>query len=141
MSIKKVIIPAGGLGTRFLPLSKAVPKELLPLVDLPMIDYVVKEARDAGIEKICFIISERKKCIQDYFKKMNWLENLLNKRGNNELLETLRGLDERFEDISFSFATQDKPMGDGDAILQAKKFAGKDGCGSVSRLYPRFYFL
>jgi len=127
--IKKVIIPAAGLGTRFLPLSKALPKEMLPLVDRPMISYVVEEAARAGASKVVFVLSQRKKIILEYFKKQGWLEGILEKRNKEELLKELRGVDEAFEGVSFSSAWQEKPLGDGDAILKARKLIGKGACG------------
>lgn len=127
--LKKVIIPAAGLGTRFLPITKTLPKEMLPLVDMPMISYVVKEAKEAGVSQIVFVVSERKKAILDYFKKLTWLENILEKRKKNELLQELAKLDKEFEKVSFSCALQEKPQGDGDAILKAKKLIGRGPCG------------
>jgi len=128
MEIKKAILPAAGLGTRFLPLTKAIPKELLPLGDEPMICFAVKEAKEAGIEKVVFVISEKKKIIQEYFKKNVWLENILEKRKKEDLLKELKEFDQRFSGLSFSFAFQQTPLGDGDAILKAKKYIGKDPC-------------
>jgi len=127
--IKKAIIPAAGLGTRFLPLTKALPKEMLPLCDLPMISYVVKEAKETGVEQVVFVISERKKMIQDYFKRLVWLEKILEKRKNKELLNELKKSEKDFAGISFSFVVQPNPLGDGDAILRAKKLIGKESCG------------
>lgn len=127
--LKKVIIPAAGLGTRFLPITKTLPKEMLPLVDMPMISYVVREAKEAGASQIVFVISERKKVILDYFKKLTWLEKILEKRKKDELLEELIKLDKEFEKISFSYALQEKPRGDGDAILKAKNLIGRGPCG------------
>ena len=127
--IKKVIIPAAGLGTRFLPLTKVLPKELLPLADEPMLNYVLKEVKDSDIHNVVFVLSERKKMIIDYCKKWAWLENILKQRGKDEILAELHKTESIFEGLSFSTCWQDKPLGDGDAILKAKKLIGKDACG------------
>lgn len=122
----KAIIPSAGLGTRFLPLSQAISKELLPLAGLPMTHYVVKEAADSGIEQIVFVLSESKNAILDYFKKSPKTEALLESRGDKELLQKLRRIRKDFEKISFSSVIQSKPRGDGDAILKARQQLGKN---------------
>ncbi|MCD6233133.1 NTP transferase domain-containing protein [bacterium] len=127
--IKKVIIPAAGLGTRFLPITKVLPKELLPLADKPMLNYVLEEVKDSDIRKVVFVLSERKKIILDYCKKWAWLENTLKQRGKKDLLQELQKAESDFEGISFSACWQEKPLGDGDAILKARKIIGKDACG------------
>lgn len=127
--IKKAIIPLAGLGTRFLPLTKALSKPLLPLVDRPMVDYIVREAKESGIERVVFVLAEDKKNILDYFKKNLKLENLLAKRNQKEILKSLKMLDKELEGISFSAVLQKAPRGDGDAILKAQKLIGKDACG------------
>jgi UTP--glucose-1-phosphate uridylyltransferase len=129
MEIKKAIIPAAGLGTRFLPLTKVLPKEFLPLVAQPMINYVVREAKDSEIDQIIFILSENKKNVFDYFKKNSKLENILKKRNQKELLEKLKKGELEFEGISFSFTLQQFPKGDGDAVLRAKTKIGKEAFG------------
>lgn len=129
MELKKVIIPAGGLGIRFLPISKVVPKELLPLVDRPMISYVVKEAKEAGFEQAVFVVSETQKTCLEYFKPKVKLEKTLTERNSKEALDKLKDSQEDFSGISFSSVIQKAPNGDGDAILKAKKQIGKAACG------------
>ena len=122
--IKKVIVPVAGLGTRFLPLSKVLPKELFPLVDKPVLQYIVEEAVASGIEEIIFVTRPDKKEVVDYFEKYfresSKLNEILKKRQKNELLEGLNGIEKMAEKIKFSQASQEEPLGDGHAILQAK---------------------
>ena len=125
--IKKAIIPIAGLGTRFLPLSKVVPKELWPLVDKPVIQYIVEEAKLSGISEIIFVISPEKRIILDYFKESPAIEKILKERKKDYLLTELKSLKELCQGLSFSFVTQQKPLGDGHAILQAKDKIDKDG--------------
>lgn len=122
MEIKKAIIPIAGLGTRFLPLSKALPKEFFPLVDKPIIQYIIDEVKKSGITEIIFVISPRQKTILNYFEKDFDLEKILVKRKKESLLKDLKDFENAFEGVSFSFAIQKKPLGDGHAILQAEKF-------------------
>jgi len=129
MNIKKAIIPVAGLGTRFLPLTKAIPKPILPLADRPMIDYIVEEAKKSGIERVVFVLSNDKNNILDYFKKNSKLENILEKRNQKDILKSLKELNKEIENISFSSVVQQNPKGDGDAILKAQKIIGKDACG------------
>ncbi|MCD6270594.1 UTP--glucose-1-phosphate uridylyltransferase [bacterium] len=124
--IKKAIIPAAGLGTRFLPITKIIPKELLPLVDQPTIRYPVKEAALAEISNIIFVLSDGKKKIIEYFKRDKKLESILKERGQKALLEASVRASEEFKDISFSSVLQPLPKGDGDAILRAKRQIGKE---------------
>lgn len=124
--VKKAIVPIAGLGTRFLPLSKVVPKEFLPLVDKPTIQYIVEEAMHSGIEEIIFVVSSKKTAVIDYFKENKNLEKLLKKRGRSELLKELELLKTISKKISFSTVIQKQPLGDGHAILQAASFAKKE---------------
>lgn len=126
--IKKAIIPIAGLGTRFLPLSKIVPKELWPLVDKPVLQYIVEEAKNSGIEEIIFVISPEKKFILDYFQKPHKLEKILKEKKRSYLLPELKGLQELSKNISFSYVLQRKPLGDGHAVLLAKKKIGRESC-------------
>ena len=121
MEIKKVIIPVAGLGTRFLPLSRAIPKEFFPLVDKPVIQYIIEEIKKSGIKEAVFVVRPGQKTILNYFKKSPELEKLLVKRKKQNILKELKDFEETFEGISFSFAVQKKPLGDGHAILQAAK--------------------
>jgi len=133
MDIKKAIIPSAGLGTRFLPLTKAVPKELLPLVEKPLIHYAVQEAKASGILKIIFVLSENKKNILNYFKKDLKLQNLLKERNQKELLEKLEKFYAQYQDLAFSNVFQFLPKGDGDAVLKARRQIGKE---SFAVLFP-----
>ncbi len=119
--VKKAIILAAGLGTRFLPLTKALPKELLPLVDQPLISYAVREAKASGISSIVFVLSGRNKMILDFFKKDLKLEKILRKRNKKEILKELKRINEEFAELSFSSSLQPEPRGDGDALLRVKR--------------------
>ncbi len=127
--VKKVIIPVAGLGTRFLPMTRIMPKAVLPVVDEPMAAWIVKEAKESGINDITFVISEDTKITLDYFKPKTKLAQTLEKRGSLDLLEKLRKMEKSFEGINFSFAVQPEPKGDGDAILKAKKQVEKEPFG------------
>jgi len=131
--IKKAIIPIAGLGTRFLPLSKVLPKEFWPLVDKPIIQYIVEEARNSGIEEIIFVNRPNKKIVMDYFRKylgkMPELEGILKARKKNNLLEELKNLEKISNEISFTEVQQKKPLGDGHAILTAKEYVKQEPCG------------
>jgi len=118
--IKKAIIPIAGLGTRFLPLSKVVPKELWPLIDKPVLQYIVEEAKNSGISEIIFVINSQKKFVLDYFRESPQLKKILKERKRNHLLVELRNLENICREISFSSVFQKKPLGDGQAILEAE---------------------
>jgi len=125
MEIKRAILPIAGLGTRFLPLSKVLPKELWPLVDKPLVQYIVEEVKASGISQIIFVISSEKKVVLNYFekyylKKSLKLERTLKERNKVTLLKELKDLVELCQGISVSHVFQKKPLGDGHAILQAK---------------------
>lgn len=120
--IKKVIIPIAGLGTRFLPLSKAVPKELLPLADMPIIHYLVKEAKESGIEEVIFVLSPTNKKVLEYLASSPELKKTLKERKKSNILEELEKLDNFFSGLKFFHVIQKEPLGDGHAILQAAKF-------------------
>ncbi len=132
MLITKAIIPVAGLGTRFLPLTKVFPKELLPLVDKPLIQYSIEELKASGVTEVIFVVNTNKKYIAEYFKKAPSLEKLLSENKQEELVKTLKHLDDLMRGISFTYVN-DKPLGDGHAILQARKLAGDDPCFVV---YP-----
>ena len=125
-NIEKVIIPVAGLGTRFLPLSLAISKEFFPLVDKPIIQYIIEEVKKSGIKEVIFVISPKQKMIMNYFKNSPDLEKLLIKRKKDKILKELKEFESIFEDIHFSFAVQKLPLGDGHAILQAGKFLGSE---------------
>ncbi|MFH1968398.1 MAG: sugar phosphate nucleotidyltransferase [bacterium] len=121
MEIKKAIIPIAGLGTRFLPLSRVLPKEFFPLADKPIIQHIVQEVKKSGIKEIIFVVSPGQKTVLNYFKRSPELEKILTKRKKENLLKELKEFETGFEGISFSLVTQKSPLGDGHAILQAAK--------------------
>ena len=123
MKLRKAVIPVAGLGTRFLPATKTVPKELLPIVDIPSIQYVVQEAVDAGIEEIIFVTGRGKDSIEDHFDEAPELEQLLAARGNHEMAQTLRKIAEMTEVVS---VRQKKPLGLGHAVLCARDLVGDE---------------
>lgn len=121
--IKRVIIPVAGLGTRFLPLSRAVPKEFWPLVSKPIIQRIIEEVKESGIKEVVFVTSPGQKTVLDYFQKSPDLEKLLIKRKKEKALGELKEFEELLKGMTFSFVVQKKPLGDGDAIAQAAKYA------------------
>ncbi|AOR24519.1 UTP--glucose-1-phosphate uridylyltransferase GalU [Clostridium taeniosporum] len=123
MKVKKAIIPAAGLGTRFLPATKAQPKEMLPLVDKPTIQYIIEEAVASGIEEILIITGRNKKCIEDHFDKSIELEFELEKSGKEELLELVRNISDM---VDIHYIRQKEPKGLGHAIHCAKTFVGNE---------------
>jgi UTP--glucose-1-phosphate uridylyltransferase len=127
--IKKAVVPIGGLGTRFLPLSKTVPKEFLPLVDKPAIQYIIEEAKASGIKEIIFVTRPKSKEILEYFKESPKLEKFLKARKRAHLLRELQRIKELAKNISFSIVSQKEPLGDGHAVLQAKKIIKRDSFG------------
>ena len=123
MKVKKAIIPAAGLGTRFLPATKAQPKEMLPIVDKPTIQYIIEEAIASGIEEILIITGRNKKCIEDHFDKSVELEMELEKAGKSELLELVRDISDM---VDIHYIRQKEPRGLGHAIHCAKTFVGNE---------------
>jgi len=117
--IKKAIIPVAGLGTRFLPMSRVLSKDLFPLVDKPVIQYVVEEAIKSGISEIVFVLSPGQKTILEYFKKAPELEKLLTKRKKEKQLKDYKDFESMIEGVKFSYVIQKEPLGDGHAVLQA----------------------
>jgi UTP--glucose-1-phosphate uridylyltransferase len=119
MKIRKAILPVAGLGTRFLPATKAQPKEMLTVVDKPVIQYVVEEAVASGIEEIIFVTSLGKRAIEDHFDVNFELESRLRQKGKDKELKALR----KIADLAkFAFVRQKEPKGDGHAILAALPF-------------------
>ena len=116
--IKKAVIPAAGFGTRFLPATKATPKEMLPIVDKPTIQYIVEEALASGIEEILIISGHAKRAIEDHFDSAPVLERELEEKGKDDLLASVR----ETADINVHYIRQKKMRGLGDAILCAKSF-------------------
>ena len=123
MKIKKAIIPAAGLGTRVLPASKAMPKEMLPIVDKPAIQYIVEEAVNAGITDILIITNRGKGVIEDHFDHSLELEAMLEKRGNIPVLEEVR---KPANLANIYYIRQKVTKGLGDAVLRAKEFVGDE---------------
>lgn len=117
--IRTAIIPVAGLGTRFLPATKAQPKELLPVVDTPIIQYIVEEAVAAGIRQIIFVTAIGKRAIEDHFDRSFELEYRLEQRGKRAELATVTRIGKL---ASFAFVRQSKPLGDGHAVLSALPF-------------------
>ncbi len=121
--IRTAVIPVAGLGTRFLPATKAIPKEMIPIIDKPTIQYIVEEAVDSGIEHIIFITGRNKSAIANHFDYHPELESHL--RGKNKLDE-LAGIRELVSRARFSFVRQNEPKGLGHAVLCARHLIGKD---------------
>ena len=123
MKVRKAVIPAAGLGTRFLPMSKAVPKELMPLVDRAAIQYVMEEAEAAGIEEVIIITARGKEAIGDYFDRHLELEGSLAARGDSQRLALVRGLSEIVE---LTYVRQTEQLGLGHAVLCAARAVGNE---------------
>ena len=120
--IKKAVIPAAGLGTRFLPATKAQPKEMLPIVDTPAIQYIVEEAIASGIEEILIITGRNKRSIEDHFDRSLELELQLKAQGKYDQLKMI----EEISDIQVHFVRQKEAKGLGHAVLCAKQFIGEE---------------
>ncbi|WP_424141324.1 UTP--glucose-1-phosphate uridylyltransferase GalU [Sporosalibacterium faouarense] len=123
MKISKAIIPAAGLGTRFLPATKAQPKEMLPIVDKPTLQYIIEEAVNSGIEDILIITGRNKKSIEDHFDKSIELELVLEQKGKTELLQQVRKITDM---ANIHYIRQKEPKGLGHAIYCAKNFIGNE---------------
>lgn len=120
--VKKAIFPAAGLGTRFLPATKASPKEMLPIVDKPMIQYAVEEAIESGIEELIIITGKNKRAIEDHFDSAHELEEKLKSTGKKRLLEEIN----RLSHVNFAYIRQKVALGLGHAILCARPFVGNE---------------
>lgn len=123
MKVKKAVFPVAGLGTRFLPATKAVPKELLPIVDIPTVQYVVQEAVESGIKEVIFVTGRGKDSIQDHFDLAPELERMLEERGQTETLQALRRIAEMTEVVT---VRQKRPLGLGHAVLCARDLVGDE---------------
>jgi UTP--glucose-1-phosphate uridylyltransferase len=123
MKIRKAVFPAAGLGTRFLPATKAQPKEMLPLVDKPVIQYVIEEAMASGIDNIIIVTGRGKNAIEDHFDVSYELEKILESRGKTDLLEQVRAISKM---VSISYVRQKEALGLGHAILVAKPLVGDE---------------
>jgi UTP--glucose-1-phosphate uridylyltransferase len=123
MNVKKAIIPAAGLGTRFLPATKAQPKEMLPIVDKPTIQYIVEEAVASGIEEILIITGRNKRAIEDHFDKSVELEDELELSNKEEVLKLVQNISNM---VDIYYIRQKEPKGLGHAISRAKTFVGNE---------------
>lgn len=123
MKIRKAVIPAAGYGTRFLPMTKASPKEMLPIIDKPVIQYVVEEAVASGIEDIIIVTGYNKRAIEDHFDHCQELENYLQKMGKTEQLEQICGIAEM---ANFVYIRQKGPYGNGTPILNVAPIIGNE---------------
>ena len=126
MRVRKAVIPAAGLGTRVLPATKAIPKEMLPLADKPTIQYVIEEAVNSGVEHIIIVTSRTKRAIEDHFDESPELEAALAKKGDQRKLDMLRRIEEMAQ---ISFTRQPAPRGLGHAILMARDLVGDEPFG------------
>ena len=122
--VTKAIFPVAGLGTRFLPATKSIPKEIMTLVDRPLIQYAIDEARAAGIKEFIFVTSRGKGALEDYFDHAHELENTLRKAGKDELLELLRQTN--MESGAIAYIRQHKAMGLGHAVWCARRLIGDE---------------
>lgn len=122
--IRKAVFPVAGMGTRFLPATKSIPKEMLPLIDRPLIQYAVDEARAAGIEEFIFVTAAGKGALEDYFDTAAALEQRLIANGKTEALAALDGT--RMSEGALSFVRQSKPLGLGHAVRLAERLVGNE---------------
>ncbi len=123
MKVRKAVIPAAGLGTRFLPATKSQPKEMLPIVDKPTIQYIVEEAAAAGVEDIIVVTGRNKRSIEDHFDRSIELEMELEKKGKEEILQMVKAIPEI---ANIHFIRQKQPLGLGHAVLTASHFIGDE---------------
>lgn len=123
MKVKKAVIPAAGFGTRFLPATKAVPKEMLPIIDKPTIQYIAEEAVNAGIEELLIIVSRGKDAIINHFDKAFEIETILERDGKEEMLNAVREVSDK---LNVCFVRQQEQKGLGHAVLCAKTFVGNE---------------
>jgi UTP--glucose-1-phosphate uridylyltransferase len=121
--VRKAVLPAAGLGTRFLPATKAQPKEMLSVVDKPLIQYVVEECVASGIEHVVIVTGRGKNAIEDHFDSSPELERFLEMRGKGELAESVRSISNL---VSFSYTRQKEPLGLGHAVLTARELVGDE---------------
>ncbi len=126
--MRKAVFPAAGLGTRFLPITKAQPKEMLPLVDKPSIQYGVEEAIESGISHIVMVTGGGKRAIFDHFDRSRELEYYLEQRGKTDLLQVLADVDALSNRCAISYITQKEPLGLGHAVLTAQPIINGDPC-------------
>src|SRR5829696_5884735 len=123
MRVRKAVFPAAGWGTRFLPATKAQPKEMLPLVDKPVIQYAVEEAVAAGIDQVIIVTSSQKRAIEDHFDHNYELEHLLEEKGDIDMLRRVRQIGDM---VQISYVRQKEQLGLGHAVLMAKELVGHE---------------
>jgi UTP--glucose-1-phosphate uridylyltransferase len=128
MKVKKAIIPVAGLGSRFLPLSKVMPKEFWPLVDRPVIQYIVQEAKESGIKEIIFVSKPGREMAFDYFTNKLESKKTSFSKYKNQFEKDLEDLEDISKKICFFQAFQKEPLGAAHAVLQAEKFIGREPC-------------
>src|SRR5438309_11184566 len=121
--VRKAVFPAAGLGTRFLPATKAMPKEMLPIVDKPIIQYGVEEALHSGIQNIIIVTGRDKTAIEDHFDVSFELENMLETRGKKDLLAIVRSVSDM---INVAYIRQKEALGLGHAVLRARELVGEE---------------
>ena len=136
--VRKAILPVAGLGTRFLPATKATPKEMLPIIDKPLVQYAVEEAIDIGVTEIIFITSHSKGSIEKHFKKNQQLESSLKEKGKNSSIDLIHP--KKFEDIKFSYINQSEQKGLGHAISLAEDLINEED-DAVAILLPDDLFI
>ena len=122
--VTKAVFPVAGLGTRFLPATKSIPKEIMTLVDRPLIQYAIDEARAAGIKEFIFVTSRGKSALEDYFDNAPELESELRRKGKTELLEVLK--DTNMDSGAIAYVRQNRPMGLGHAVWCARRLIGDE---------------
>lgn len=122
-NVRKGVIVVAGLGTRFLPATKSMPKEMLPVLDKPVVQYIVEEMVSSGITEIIFVTSSQKRAIEDHFDRNHDYEYFLKKKGKYERIENLVELTKK---VRFFYTRQSSPRGNGDALLCAKEFIGDE---------------
>ena len=126
--VRKAVIPVGGLGTRFLPVTRAVPKEMLPLLDKPSIQYGIEECVASGIEQVVIVTDPGKYAIPDYFRRDRELEMYLEERGKTDLLEVMREVDRLSHEVDLVYVPQLEPLGLGHAVWTARNVIGGEPC-------------
>ena len=131
LPVRKAIITAAGLGTRFLPATKAMPKEMLPLVDKPAIQYSVEEAIASGIEEVIMVTGGGKRAIVDHFDRSLELEHYLHERGRSDLLAILAQVDAIGDKVDITYIQQREPRGLGHAVWTARRLVGNEPCAAL----------
>jgi UTP--glucose-1-phosphate uridylyltransferase len=126
--VRKAVVTAAGLGTRFLPITKAQPKEMLPLVDKPTIQYGVEEVIASGVKEVVFVTGGGKRAIVDHFDRSLELEYYLRERGRHDLLKILEEVDSLSDQVHMSWVQQKQPLGLGHAVFQARPLIGGEPC-------------